>query len=288
MLPAGDPLGACEFLSVAELDGQRPEARIWLAAPVAQLEIEELLESAIVTEPLVAFDDRSGAIRAVRQRRLGKLVLQEAPLPSPDPDAIATALLAAVRSRGLQVLSWAEAARSLRDRIRFLAGRDASTEWPALDDETLLATLEAWLLPHLPGVRGLAQLGRLDLAAILSSSLDWARLQELERRAPTQLQVPTGSRVAIDYSGETPSAAVRVQELFGLTTHPTVDDGKLPILLELLSPAQRPIQLTRDLPGFWSGSWKAVRADLRGRYPRHSWPEDPATAAPTSRAKPRK
>ena len=160
-------------------------------------------------------------------------------------------------------------------------------DWPRLDDAVLLETLGDWVAPHLGAKRKLADLASIDLAGIFTERLSWAQRQELDKRAPTHITVPSGSRLPIDYGGEIPTLAVRVQELFGLTQHPAICGGRVPLLLSLLSPANRPIQLTRDLPGFWTGSYKAVRADLRGRYPKHPWPEDPATAVPTARAKPR-
>ena len=286
VLDAADPLAAADWLAVADLDGQKPEARIRLAAPLTQGELEEMLAARIVTEERVIFDRQSGVVLARRLRRLGALVLHEAPLAAADPAAVAEALLGGIREAGIEILPWSPAARSLQARVGTLAALDGpEAGWPALDEPALAATLETWLAPALDGRRRLAELKTLDLPALLSSPLSWEQRQSLEKRLPTHITVPSGSRLPVDYSGEVPTLAVRVQELFGLATHPTVDQGRLPLLLALLSPAQRPIQVTRDLPGFWSGSWKAVRADLRGRYPRHPWPEDPVHAEPTARAK---
>jgi ATP-dependent helicase HrpB len=202
--------------------------------------------------------------------------------------AITEALIAAVRELGLDCLPWSPTALSLRSRVAVLAALDGSEAgWPALGDGALLETLETWLKPYLAGIRTLGQLQKLDLVEILFGGLSWGQRQDLDARAPTHFTAPSGSRLPIDYSGEAPVLSVRVQELFGLTEHPTIANGRVPLLLSLLSPANRPIQLTRDLPGFWAGSYKAVRADLRGRYPKHPWPDDPVQAQPTARAKPR-
>lgn len=283
-----DPLSAEMLLAVADLDGQKPDARIWLAAPLDRAELEATLGDRIVDEEVVAFDRKGGGVIARRRTRLGALVLGDAPLADPPADRIATALLDAIRELGAGVLPWTKAAETFRSRVALLARLDGDEAgWPALDDETLLSGLDTWLTPYLSGKRSLAQLQELDLDAIFAGLLSWEQRRDLESRAPTHFEAPSGSRLPITYSGEAPVLAVRVQELFGLTEHPAICHGRVPLLLSLLSPANRPIQLTRDLPGFWSGSYKAVRADLRGRYPKHPWPEDPATAAPTARAKPR-
>jgi ATP-dependent helicase HrpB len=212
--------------------------------------------------------------------------LDERALHAPDPQRIASAWLPVIRNRGLASLPWSDAARSLRDRVRFARTIDA--RWPDWSDAALLETMEQWLAPTLAGVMRQAALDRIDLAEALHARLDWAQRAELDRLAPTHLTVPTGSRIPVDYADpEVPVLAVRLQELFGARETPTVGNGRIPVTLHLLSPAHRPVQVTRDLAGFWAGSYHAVRKDLRGRYPRHPWPEDPLAAEPTRRAKPR-
>ena len=286
-LPESDPLAAAAFLAIADLDGQMPDSRIWLAAPLTQAELELALPERITQEDEIWFEPATRSVQARRRRRLGALVLGEAPLPAPPPERIAAALIAFIRKSGLAVLPWTPAAEAIRQRIGFLARLDG-TGWPAVDDAGLLAELDTWLGPALAGRRSLADLAGLDVASLLRDRLDWTQLLELDRRAPTHLTVPSGSRIAIDYSRPGPPVLrVKLQEMFGLAETPAIDDGKVKLVLELLSPAQRPIQVTSDLAGFWAGSYKAVRADLRGRYPRHPWPEDPLAAQPTARAKPR-
>jgi ATP-dependent helicase HrpB len=193
-----------------------------------------------------------------------------------------------VRSLGLDVLPWTEAARQLQARVLSLRAWRPEEDWPDLGDATLLARLEAWLLPQLDGVTRREHLARLDLAAILRRQLDHAQQQRLDRLAPAQLDVPTGSRIRLDYRPPGPPVlAVRLQEMFGCARTPAVNDGRVPVVLHLLSPAQRPVAVTQDLAGFWARGYADVRKDLRGRYPKHPWPDDPLAAAPTRRAKPR-
>jgi ATP-dependent helicase HrpB len=287
-LPEGDPLAGSPFLAIADLDGQMPESRIWLAAPLTAEELELALPDRITVEDETWFDPATRAVQARRRRKLGALVLSKQPLAPPSA-RIEAALIGFIRKSGLGVLPWTPAATALRERIAFLAQLDGAEAWPAQDDSTLLAELETWLGPALAGRRSLAELAGLDLAALLRARLDFAQGQTLDRRAPTHLIVPSGSRIAIDYGRDgAPVLAVKLQELFGLAETPRIAEGKVALVLELLSPAQRPIQVTSDLGGFWAGSYKSVRADLRGRYPRHPWPEDPLAAQPTARAKPRR
>jgi len=281
-----DPLAASDFLAVADLDGQMPDSRIWLAAPVAEADLVSLFGDRIKTEDAVWYEPDTSSVQAKRRRKLGALVLSDTVLTAPDPAAVTHALLDWIRREGLDVLAWSPAARQLQARVACLARLEGN--WPSLDDASLLASLDEWLTPAIVGKRSLAELHRIDLAATLGEMLDWAQQRRLDRLAPTHLIVPSGSRIAIDYnSGDQPVLAVKLQELFGLTEHPTIAEGRIRLVLHLLSPAQRPIQVTSDLAGFWTGSYKAVRADLRGRYPKHPWPEDPLTAPPTARAKPR-
>ncbi len=285
-LPAADPLAAEEFLAVADLDGEKRVARIFLAAPLSRAEIEEDFAESIDTGENVAWDSRAGAVLARRQERLGALVLKDEPLADAPAERVAAAMLDGIRALGMGALPWTREAESLRQRVLFLRRLDAAGDWPDLSDAALLAALEEWLAPYLAGITRPAQLDRLELTALLRQRLSWEQQQALDRLAPTHLAVPSGSRVPIDYgAGEVPVLAVRLQELFGAKETPAVAGGRVPLLLHLLSPAGRPLQVTRDLGGFWTGSYPAVRSEMRGRYPKHSWPDDPLAATPTARAK---
>jgi ATP-dependent helicase HrpB len=220
-------------------------------------------------------------------RRLGAITLSDRPLPVPASLDSARLLARGIAQFGLVHLPWPEPASQLRERVEFVR-RGGEQDWPDLSDGALSATAEEWLAPHLVGRAGFQDITAADVAAALDTLVTWDMKRRLEAATPTHLEVPTGSRVPIDYAAEGgPAASVRVQELFGLDRHPAVGEGRIPLVLNLLSPAGRPIQITRDLPAFWRGSWAAVRSEMRGRYPRHPWPEDPVAAAPTRRAKPR-
>jgi ATP-dependent helicase HrpB len=227
------------------------------------------------------------ALRARRKRTLQAMTLSEAPLALTPSAATARVLADGLLAAGIESLPWSKPARQWRDRVMFL--RQAEGEaWPDLSDQALAARRDDWLVPLLHRMISLKDLSAGDLSEALMMLLPWELRARLEREAPTHFEAPTGTLVAIDYEAEQgPTIAVRLQELFGLTTHPSIAKGAVPLVLELLSPAHRPVQVTRDLPGFWRGSYAAVRSDLRGRYPRHPWPEDPARAMPTRRVKPR-
>jgi ATP-dependent RNA helicase HrpB len=285
-LDAHDPLAGEPFLAVGEIAGRAASARVVTAAPLTLDDIEKIAGSSIETADDLSFDRASASLRARRRRRLGALVLAEQTLPPPQDEAAALALARGVLSLGLKRLPWTKALEQLRDRVMFMA-RAEGEPWPDLSDEQLTAD-PAWLAPFLAGKTRLDEIGADDLVAALDAALPWALRRRLDEAAPTHFHAPTGTAAPIDYEAEGgPAIALRVQELFGLAEHPSLAGGRIPLTLHLLSPANRPIQITRDLPGFWRGSWAAVRADLRGRYPRHFWPEDPAAAAPTARAKPR-
>jgi ATP-dependent helicase HrpB len=285
VLAGAQALTDAEWLVVAESDGRRPEARVFRAAAVTQVEIERHFAEQIEREDVVAWDDAAQAVTARRRERLGAIVLRDAPLRDPDPALVSAALLDAVRRRGVAALPWSDATRRTRERLAFLHRLDP-THWPDVSDDALQHTLDAWLAPHLVGVRRMDEVGALDLGALLLEQLPWARRQELDRRAPTHVVVPTGSRLPVDYADPAaPVLAVRLQEMFGLAETPAVGDGRVPLTLHLLSPAHRPVQVTRDLAGFWRTSYFDVRKDLRGRYPRHHWPQNPMEAEPTRRAK---
>ena len=277
-----DALAREPWLAVAELGGGDRRDRVLLAAPLEPAELAAFADQYAVEERLE--ETGGGRLRAKRITRLGKLTIREEIDDSPDPDLIARALADRVRRDGLKVLPWGDAARSLRERAHFLHARDPA--WPDLSDAALLADLDGWLLPVLHGLRGLNALKADVLDGALRTLIPWDQQRRLDAETPARWSAPTGNSFTIDYAAEGgPRVEVRVQEVYGLAVHPTV--AGVPLTLSLLSPAHRPIQTTKDLPGFWKGSWKDVRADMRGRYPRHLWPEDPATAQPTARAKPR-
>jgi ATP-dependent helicase HrpB len=273
-----------EYLVAAELDGQARESRIFLGAPITLEEIETHFANDLVREDVLGWD---GAVRAVtgrRRRRLGAIVLQDGPLPDPDPAAVARVMMEGVRREGVEHLPWTEPARRVRARLGFLHAIDAG--WPDVSTEALTRDLDDWLAPRLAGARRWDQLERLDLGELLLDRLPWDYRAALEDWAPTHVEVPSGSRVAVDYSDPAaPVLAVRLQELFGLTDTPTVARGRVPLTLHLLSPARRPVQVTRDLAGFWRTTYFEVRKDLKGRYPKHHWPDDPLRAEPTRHAK---
>jgi ATP-dependent helicase HrpB len=273
-----------EYLVAGELDGQARESRIFLAAPVTLEEIETHFANDLVREDVLGWDDAARAVSGRRRRRLGALVLQEGPLPDPDPAAVARAMMDGVRHEGVERLPWTETARRVRARLGFLHAIDP--EWPDVSTEALTRDLDDWLAPRLAGARRWDQLGRLDLGELLLDRLPWDRRAALEHWAPTHVEVPSGSRVPVDYSDPAaPALAVRLQELFGLIETPAVAGGRVPLTLHLLSPARRPVQVTRDLAGFWRTTYFEVRKDLRGRYPKHQWPDDPLLAEPTRHAK---
>lgn len=289
ILPAIDALAKEPFLAIGSLDGAAREARVFLAAPIALAEIEEDFAAQIETTSVLAWNLRAEQVEAKMQRKLWSLVLEEKLLKNPPAEAVIAAMIEGIRMMGLGALPWSDAARNLQARIAFLrrAG-DTSHDWPDLSDETLLASLEDWLAPYLAGKTRRAHLADLDIYDALLSRLDWKARQALDELAPTHLTVPSGSRVPLDYqSGEVPVLAVRLQEMFGATDTPRLAGGKVQVLLHLLSPARRPLQVTRDLKGFWEGSYREVKAEMKGQYPKHYWPDDPLQAEPTARAKPR-
>jgi ATP-dependent helicase HrpB len=286
VLPEADPLAAEDYLAVAELDGDRRAARIFLAAPVTLAEIEADFAERLETRDIVAWDAPTEAVLARRQLRLGALVLREAALADPPAGTVRAALVEGIRAAGLDALPWSRDLLQWRQRVVFLHSVEGAEHWPDLSDGRLLAELETWLGPRLDGVRRLSQVTAADLADALHALLDWERQRTLETLAPSHLTVPSGSRLPIDYRDpEAPSLAVRLQEMLGSGETPRIAGGRVPLRLQLLSPAGRPLQVTSDLAGFWATSYHAVRAEMKGRYPKHPWPADPLTAAPTSRAK---
>jgi ATP-dependent helicase HrpB len=275
------------YLVIADLDAGSQCARIDLAAPVSLADIESLYAEEIDQTETVTWDDRAGAVRASRQRRLGMLVLGEQALSKPDPSLMATALLEGIRQAGLATLAWTPKLQQWRARVRFLRRVEgADSTWPDLSDETLLRTLDQWLGPYLNGMTTLDRVGRLDLSQPLHALLSRDQQRRLDQEAPTHLTVPSGSNIGVDYeTTDLPVLAVRLQEMFGCKETPRLAGGRVPVMLHLLSPAKRPVQVTKDLAGFWAHSYREVRKELRGRYPKHQWPEDPLTATPTAQTK---
>ena len=275
------------YIAIGELTGTAASGRILLAAPIAQDEIERHFADQIESSEEVSFDRNAMALRARRKRTLHAVTLSEAPMSLSPSAETAKVFAAGLVAAGLDRLPWSKALKQWRDRVMFLRKAEGEN-WPDLSDAALAAIGDAWLAPALYDKTSLKEFSAGDLSDAVMNLLPWELRARLDREAPTHFEAPTGTMLAIDYEAEQgPTIAVRLQELFGLNTHPSIAKGAVPLVLELLSPAQRPVQVTRDLPGFWRGSYAAVRSDLRGRYPRHPWPEDPANALPTRRVKPR-
>jgi ATP-dependent helicase HrpB len=280
-------LARAPYIAVAELTGTAAQGRILLAAPITQAEIEGRFADQIESADEISFDRNALALRARRRKTLHAITLSEAPMALSPSAETARILSHGLIAAGLDKLPWSKASKQWRDRIMFLRKAEGES-WPDLSDDALAARREDWLVPALYDKLSLKEVSAGDLSEALLTLLPWELRARLEREAPTHFEAPTGTQLPIDYEAEQgPTIAVRLQELFGLNTHPSIAKGAVPLVLELLSPAHRPVQVTRDLPGFWRGSYAAVRSDLRGRYPRHPWPEDPANAPPTRRVKPR-
>jgi ATP-dependent helicase HrpB len=283
-------LAKSEYIVAPELDAGEREARIFLAAPVQLGDLERHFAAQITEHTEIAWDSREQAVRARRERRLGALVLESSEIRDPDAQQLEKAALEGLRQMGLAALSWPKELRQWQARVRLMRDHavPAPEAWPDLSDAALAATLEEWVPPWIAGFGRREHFARLDLNRALRTRLSYAQAAILEREAPTHFVVPSGSRIPIDYlDGEVPTLSVRLQELFGLETTPTVAGGRLPLLLKLLSPAGRPVQITRDLVSFWKQGYHEVKKDLKGRYPKHYWPEDPYSAQPTRRARPR-
>ncbi|OLU14098.1 ATP-dependent helicase HrpB [Pseudomonas sp. PA1(2017)] len=281
------------WLVVADLGsrlGQREE-RIYLAAELEPALFDSVLAEQVSSQDLLEWDEREGVLRAERQRKVGGLVLSSEALPGLDAEARTSALIGLVRRKGLALLPWTPELRQWQARVmllRELELQQGSSEWPDVSDAALLDTLETWLAPYLGKVTRLSHFGNLDLHAMLQTMLPWPLPQRLDEWAPRSIAVPSGSRIGVDYSEHPPVLAVRLQELFGLAETPRIANGRQQVLLHLLSPARRPVQVTQDLANFWRTTYAEVKKDLKGRYPKHYWPDDPLIAEPTARAKPRK
>ena len=260
---------------------------MYLAAPLAPDALERLFRAQVEIVAAVAFDEKTGAVTRSERQMLGALALSERVAPESDIEARSAVFVERVRARGVTAIPWSDNALRTRQRLAFLHALDST--WPDMTDDALLRTVDDWLAPQLHLVRRWSDLAKADLGGALMSLAPHALRRQLDRLAPTHITVATGSNVPVDYSDPgAPALAVRLQELFGTTDTPSVGGGRVPVTLHLLSPAGRPIQVTRDLGRFWSGSYAEVRKEMRGRYPRHPWPDDPLAAEPTRRAKPRK
>ncbi len=283
-LPENHALTKSEFLVTVELDGDVSGARVFHAIAIDREQIAICFPQSRTWQPQIRWDNTAGRLVGEEVQSLGSMVLDQRPLAKLPPEAIRKALLEALRQRGQ--LPWSDEDQQLLGRLR-LMGRVMPDKWPDASESSLLSALERWLAPHLEGITRMEQLERLPLGRFLLESLDWSLQQQLAQLAPTHITVPSGNHIAVDYSGEEPVLAVKLQEMFGQTHTPTLVNGRVPVLLHLLSPARRPVQVTRDLAGFWATSYFEVRKDLRGRYPRHPWPDDPLQAEATARAKKR-
>ena len=283
-LDPASPLARSEWLAVAEVAGAAAGARILSAAAMTFEEVEDIFAKEIEAYAEVRFDPATAAISATKGRRLGSIKLSSAPDPRPNQAAIEAGLLEAVRRHGLSILPWSDVALALRQRVEFASAHDAS--FPDLSDAALIERMDEWLTPLLHGKRRLDAIGPQSLTNALQGMLGYEAGRTLDRLAPTHFASPAGSTHPIDYSATGgPTVEVRAQALYGLKDHPTVADGRVPLTLAITSPAHRPIQTTKDLPAFWSGSWRDVAKEMRGRYPKHPWPDDPAAAPPTLRTK---
>jgi ATP-dependent helicase HrpB len=282
-----DPLAREDYLVAAQAEDSGQWPRILLAAPITLRELLHHEAELIKTIDLLSWDDRSEAVLARRQRRFGAVILEDRPLPDPDSRQVSAALMTGIRRIGLSRLSWTQELLQWRARVMFVRrNEDPSAGWPDLSDQALLAHVEKWLGPFIEGMRTFEQVRRIDLQEPLFSLLTWAQRKDLDRWAPTHLTVPSGSRIRLDYeAGEHPVLSVKLQEMFGCRDTPFLAGGKVPVMLHLLSPAGRPVQVTKDLASFWATTYQEVKKELRGRYPKHPWPDDPLKAEATKRTK---
>jgi ATP-dependent helicase HrpB len=288
-LPGPSALARSEFVVAADLDAGEREARIFLAAPLTRVLLEQHLGHLVEDVEETAWDARTQAVVAHRVRKLDALVLDDVPLRNVPAEATRGAMIEGIRQLGLAALPWTRELEQWRARVALLRASlppEQAAEWPDVTDAGLLATLDDWLAPWLDGITRKDHLGRLDLRGALHGQLDWNRQRQLDEWMPTHLAVPSGSRIAIDYSGGVPKLAVRLQEVFGLVESPRVAKGRVAVTMELLSPARRPVQVTQDLASFWARTYQDVKKELKGRYPKHYWPDDPYSAEATRKVRP--
>jgi ATP-dependent helicase HrpB len=287
VLEPHDRLASAPFLAIAEVTGRADRTRILAAASLSEAEILRLCAGQIATKAETIFDRERLALRTRRISRLGAITLSEQNLPVEAGPESARLLAEGAAALGVALLPWTPAQKQLRDRVAFLRSAEGE-EWPDLSDAALAVNPGETLAPFLGQRSSVAAITPEDLDQVLAAHLPWNLQRRIAVEAPTHFGTPAGSSLPIDYAAEAgPTVSVRVQELYGLAAHPAVAGGRVPLTLALLSPARRPVQITRDLPGFWKGSWAGIRAEMRGRYPKHLWPEDPVCATPTTRAKPR-
>jgi len=280
-----DALASADYIVAADLDGERREARIFLAAGCDRPTILEDFRGSLQSTEAIAWDRRKQAVSAESRVMLGALTLRSEPIAQADPSKTSAALVQGIREAGMGCLPWTPDLRRWQERVLFLHRIFPEEAWPDVSDPALLASLEKWLGPHLGGITRLSGVKSVDLGRAVKGMLSWPQRRRLEELAPTHLEVPSGSRIRLDYSPGVPVLAVRVQEMFGCAETPTIAGGRQPVQVHLLSPAGRPVQVTRDLAGFWADSYREVQKEMRGRYPKHHWPDDPLKAAPTTRAR---
>jgi ATP-dependent helicase HrpB len=284
-----EPLANEEWLVVAELHDQGANTRIRLAAAIDKEQVHKLFTPHFESSETTRWDKRSEAVVSMSQVKLGAITIKESASKDPDPELIATALMDGVRARGVDQLPWSKKSQSLRERVTLLSRTLPEQGWPDMSDTALSETLDEWLKPACAGLSRWSHLQKLDMYQVVNNHLmlKGCSTRLLDKLAPTHIEVPSGSRIQVCYDAEQPYLRVRIQEVFGLMQTPKIAEGRVPVVMHLLSPAQRPVQVTQDLAGFWSSSYALVRKDMRGRYPRHYWPEDPSQAEPTRRVRPR-
>ncbi len=285
VLDTAEPLANEEWLVAAELHDEGANTRIRLAAAIAEEQVHSLFEKHFTSCGITEWERRSEAVTSVTRTAFGAIVIREAPCRNPDAVAVTAALMSGVRIKGVDQLPWSKSAQSLRERVTFLSRALPDQGWPVMTDAALAAALDEWLAPACAGITRWSQLQRLEMFQVVSNSLILRGfdLRALDRAAPTHIQVPSGSSIRLSYDAEQPYLRVRIQEVFGLMQTPRIAGGRVPVVMHLLSPAQRPVQVTQDLQSFWNSSYALVRKDMRGRYPKHYWPEDPLQAEPTQR-----
>ncbi len=289
IIDPAEPLASESWLVAAELHDQGANTRIRLAAAITAEQIQEMFESQFTTVDIVAWDKRGESVTAVKRTTFGAITIKESPCRDANQEQVTQALMEGVRLKGVDLLPWSKPAQALRERITFLSRTLPDQGWPELTDAALSETLESWLAPACDGITRWSHLQRLNMAQTISNYLILlgCNIRLVDKLAPTHIEVPSGSRIRVSYDADQPYLRVRIQEVFGLTQTPRIAEGRVPVVMHLLSPAQRPVQVTQDLQGFWSSSYALVRKDMRGRYPKHYWPEDPAQAEPTRRVRPR-
>ena len=285
-LSSPEPLSTNPYLVAAHLDGQRREARIFMAAAIDRQALIDAFSNQIHWQESVIWDPKRQAVSAIRQQRLGALILDTESLPDPDVEDVLAAFITGIRKQGIAILPWNRALRTWQARVQLLVRMDApGGPWPDVSDRTLTDTIEKWLAPYLYGCSRISDLTPGNFTRALHHLLERPQMKALENQAPTHITVPSGSRLPIDYTAPVPVLGVRIQEMFGVSTTPTIAGGRLPLMLHLLSPAGRPVQITQDLASFWQNGYLEVKKELKGRYPKHIWPDDPMQAVPTNRAK---